>query len=126
MSAKKTVAIVEDNEDNMLLTRTLLNGRYELQEYVDGISAEQGILSDPPDLVLMDISLPGQDGVAVLRAIRAVPRVAALPVIALTAHAMRGDRERFLAAGFDYYIAKPLVAAEQLIDAIEKFTRAEA
>lgn len=117
----KKIALVEDNPDNMLLLKVILRDRFELQEYVNGNDAAEGIVSAPPDLVLMDISLPGLDGVQVLHEIRRHRQLDGLPVIALTAHAMVGDRERFLAEGFDYYIPKPIVGQEQLLRPIERF-----
>lgn len=117
----KTIALVEDNPDNMLLLRVMLEGRFELQEYDNGDSAAEGIVNDPPDLVLMDISLPGKDGVEVLHHIRRQQALDGLPVIALTAHAMVGDRERFLTEGFDYYIPKPIIGIEQLLGPIGRF-----
>ena len=115
----KTIAVVEDNPDNRLLLRVLLQERFRLREYADGESAASGIVGDPPDLVLMDISLPDIGGIEVLHRIRHSGRLARLPVIALTAHAMVGDRERFLAAGFDFYVSKPILGLDQLLNPIE-------
>jgi CheY-like chemotaxis protein len=120
----KTVAVVEDNEDNRLLMRALLEGEYALDEYGDGPSALAGMFARPPDLVLLDISLPGMDGNEVLAQLRADVKLSGLPVIALTAHAMVGDRERFLAAGFDDYITKPIVDDEALFDSIRRLLSA--
>lgn len=102
------ILIVEDSPDNMKLFRTLLTLKgYE----VAGLSGGDGLLAaieqGNPDLVLMDIQLPGKDGFALLREIRTSPFGTAR-VIALTAHAMAGDRERALQAGFDGYITKPI------------------
>lgn len=121
MASRKKIALVEDNPDNMLLLQVMLEDLFELQQYEEGTSAAEGIVRDPPDLVLMDISLPGIDGVEVLHRIRQHPRLESLPVIALTAHAMVGDRERFLTEGFDYYIPKPIIGSEQLLGPIERF-----
>jgi CheY-like chemotaxis protein len=102
------ILIVEDSPDNMKLFWTLLT----LKGYdVAGLAGGDGLLAtieqDSPDLVLMDIQLPGKDGFALLREIRASP-FGTVRVIALTAHAMTGDRERALQAGFDGYITKPI------------------
>ncbi len=113
------VAIVEDNPDNRLLALALLEGLYQCDEYETGIEALTGLASEVPDVVLLDISLPGLDGVETLKRIRATPALAHLHVIALTAHAMAGDRERFLAAGFDDYVTKPILDEEILIGAVE-------
>jgi len=115
----KRIAIVEDSADNRMLLFAILEGRYLLDEYVGGVEALTGMRATPADLVLLDISLPGMDGMEVLREIRTDPRLLGLPVIALTAHAMNGDRERFLAQGFDGYVAKPIVDEAVLVDAIE-------
>ena len=104
-----TIAVVEDNADNRLLLQAILGDEYELVEYDNGIDALKGITGSRPDLVLLDISLPGMDGNEILQRIRADVTLRQLPVIALTAHAMAGDREKFLAAGFDDYITKPIV-----------------
>lgn len=116
----KRIAVIEDNPDNRLLVRAILEDRYELLEYETGMKALAALPSDPPDLVLLDISLPEMDGGEVLEKIRATKSLAELPVIALTAHAMVGDRERFLATGFDEYISKPILDPEVLIDTIER------
>lgn len=117
----KTIAVVEDNPDNMLLLRLLLREHFLLQEYEDGARAAKGIVSDPPDLVLMDISLPKMNGVAVMKHIRERLATRSLPIIALTAHAMVGDREKYLAEGFDYYIPKPIIDEQQLLGPIARF-----
>jgi CheY-like chemotaxis protein len=115
----KKVALVEDNPDNRLLVRVILESIYEVAEYDTGSSALEGLQRDKPDLLLLDVSLPEMDGTEVLRRIRADARLRDLPVIALTAHAMAADRERFLAAGFDDYVTKPIVDENILLDAIK-------
>lgn len=117
---KPTIAVVEDNPDNRLLVQAILDERYEIIEYESGIAALEGLREVVPDLVLLDISLPEMDGTDVLRKMKEDPRLAAIPVIALTAHAMAGDRERFLGEGFDEYLTKPIVDDELLIEAIER------
>jgi CheY-like chemotaxis protein len=116
----KRIAIVEDNRDNRLLLSAIIDDRYELIEYATGRVALDGIRSDPPDLILLDISLPEMDGTEVLRRLRADPALARIPAIALTAHAMRGVRERLLAEGFDGYVVKPIVDEEELLDTIAR------
>jgi len=114
------IAVVEDNPDNRLLLRALLDDRYEIVEYENGVEALAGIAAAPPALVLLDISLPGMDGNEILARIRADERLRALPVIALTAHAMAGDREKYLSQGFNDYITKPIVDETVLFAAIER------
>lgn len=92
----KKIAVVEDNPDNRLLVRLILEPHYEVAEYASGRSTLEGLAREMPDLLLLDISLPEMDGVEVLRRIRATPALRGLPVIALTAHAMAGDREKYL------------------------------
>jgi two-component system, cell cycle response regulator DivK len=116
----KVVAVVEDNADNRLLLRAILGDLYELREYASGHHALVGFERSLPDVVLLDISLVGMDGVEVLQRMRADPRMATLPVIALTAHAMAGDRERYLAAGFDDYVAKPIYDEQVLLSAVDR------
>lgn len=114
----KKIALVEDNPDNRMLICALLEDEYDIDEYEDGSSALEGMVSGPPDLVLLDISLPGMDGLEVLSQMRS-GALAAIPAVALTAHAMEGDRERFLAAGFNGYVSKPIVDEDELFSAIE-------
>jgi CheY-like chemotaxis protein len=117
---KSTIALVEDNPDNRLLVQAILDDAYEIVEFETGISALEGFTTFVPDLVLLDISLPEMDGTEVLRRMRTDPRLATVPVIALTAHAMTGDRERFLSDGFNDYLTKPIVDDTLLIQAIER------
>ena len=114
------IAIVEDNPDNRLLLRAILEHRYDVSEYANGPAALQGFASQRPDVILLDISLPGMDGLEVVRNIRSDAKLAKVPVIALTAHAMPADRERFLQAGFDEYVAKPITDDEELMVTIER------
>ena len=116
----KKIAIVEDNPDNRLLLQAMLEDDYEIREYETGTEAVAGIRREPPDLVLLDISLPGMDGTEVLEVLRRDADLRDLPVIALTAHAMAGDREKYLAAGFNDYISKPIVEEEVLFGAIAR------
>lgn len=116
----KRIAVVEDNPDNRLLVEAILEDEYEILEFETGAEAIEGIRREPPDLVLLDISLPGMDGTAVLEALRAKPELRQLPVVALTAHAMSGARERYLAAGFDDYISKPIVDEDVLLETIAR------
>lgn len=102
------ILIVEDNDDNMKLFRTILTLKdHELIELTDGTDLVESIGRERPDLVLMDIQLPGQDGFALLESIRS-SSLQQCRVVALTAHAMAGDRERALEAGFSGYITKPI------------------
>lgn len=114
------LVVIEDNPDNRLLLQALLNDAYEIEEYEDGPSALAGMSAIHPSLILLDISLPGMDGSEVLRRIRGTPGLDALPVVALTAHAMSGDRDRFLAEGFNGYVTKPIVDEELLFAAIRE------
>jgi|SRR5712671_1866080 len=116
----KKIAVVEDNPDNRLLVRVILEPLYEVVEYENGFAALEGLPKEKPDVILLDISLPEMDGTEVLRHIRADAQMQALPVIALTAHAMSGDREKYLAAGFNDYVTKPIVDETVLLDAIQR------
>jgi two-component system cell cycle response regulator DivK len=117
------LAVIEDNADNRLLLQAILGDQFDLDEYDNGTDALAGLSRRKPDLVLLDISLPGMDGNEILKRIRADRVLRSLPVIALTAHAMAGDREKFLAAGFNDYITKPIVDEKQLFDAIDRLLR---
>ena len=114
------VAVVEDNPDNRMLVEALLEDRYEISEYETGREAIEGLPNDVPHVVLLDISLPEMDGTEVLAWLREQEGLKHIPVIALTAHAMSGDREKYLSIGFDEYVTKPIVDEELLFDAIER------
>ena len=113
------ILLVEDNEMNRdMLSRRLTRRGYEVAIAVDG---EQGLVmarSEKPALILMDMSLPGIDGWEATRQIKAAPETRGIPVIALTAHAMAGDRERAIAAGCDDFDTKP-VDLNRLLEKIE-------
>jgi two-component system, cell cycle response regulator DivK len=107
------ILVAEDNELNMKLFRDVLVATgYRTLEATTGREAVDLATEHAPDLVLMDIQLPDFDGVQALRRLRANERTAAIPVLALTAQAMDGDRERFLAAGFNGYLSKPVNVRE--------------
>ena len=113
MSAGAQILVVEDNEKNMKLFRDVLQATgYRTLEATTGEEAVGLAAEHSPDLVLMDIQLPDIDGMEALGRLRADGRTASVPVLALTAQAMEGDRERFLAAGFDGYISKPVNVAD--------------
>ena len=115
------VLIVEDNEKSMKLFRDVLVATgYNTLEATTGEDAVSLALSHTPALVLMDVQLPGIDGVEALVQLRRDARTEMIPVLALTAQAMRGDCERFLDAGFDGYFAKPLDVAE-LLRTVEEY-----
>jgi len=116
----RRVAIVEDNPDNLMLVEAILSPHYELVSYENGIDALEGLPSENVELVLLDISLPRMDGVAVLESMRLDNQLKHLPVVALTAHAMVGDREKYMAKGFDEYFTKPIVDFEALIKLVER------
>ena len=112
------IAVVEANPDNMLLINAILDDLYELHEYSSAPEALDGIRQNRPDVVLMDISLPGMDGTEALQHIRNDDSIKDIPVIALTAHAMNGDRENYLGMGFNGYVSKPIVDEDLLSGAI--------
>jgi two-component system, cell cycle response regulator DivK len=107
--AAQRVLVVEDNERNMKLLRDVLAASgYRTLEATTGSQAVELAQRYIPDVVLMDVQLPDVDGVEALRRIRTDARTAFVPVVAVTAQAMDGDRERFLRAGFDDYLSKPV------------------
>jgi CheY-like chemotaxis protein len=114
------IVVVEDNADNRLLVRAILESDHDVIEYDSGVTALRCIADDAPDLILLDISLPEMDGVQVLRGLREDSRLQSVPVIALTAHAMSSDRSRFLEAGFDEYVAKPITDDSELQEKIRR------
>ncbi len=123
----KSILLVEDNEDNEDYIMDLLSGQYEINWYRSGMDALE-YLENPdaaaPDIFLLDISLPGIDGVTLLGKIRSLNAFENIPTIALTAHAMSTDRDRFLGAGFNGYVTKPIVDEGVLVEEIERLTPA--
>ncbi len=117
---KLRIAVVEDNPDNRMLVEAILDELYDIVEFETGQQAVAELVEAEPDLILLDISLPEMDGTEVLEWIREQESLAALPVIALTAHAMAGDREKYLNLGFDDYLTKPIIDETVLMGAIER------
>jgi two-component system, cell cycle response regulator DivK len=119
------ILVVEDNERNLKLLRDVLE--YAGYDVRTARTAEDGIsvaASEPPDLVLMDLQLPGIDGMEALRRLRGSPLTASIPVVAVTAQAMKHDRERALEAGFDGYVEKP-ISVREFPDQVRKFLPGE-
>jgi two-component system cell cycle response regulator DivK len=117
----KTILVVEDNEKNMKLFRDVLQAKgYEPIEATTGEQAVELATERSPDLILMDVQLPGIDGVEALGRIRRDERTASIPVVALTAQAMAGDKERFLESGFDGYLSKPVNVLE-FVETVESY-----
>ena len=116
----KKILVAEDNPANRELMREVLSGRgYEMIEASDGLEALQRVEENRPDLILLDIQLPALDGFAVLAKIRENPAYTGIRVMAVTANAMREDREKGMRAGFDAYISKPIDIAA-LREQVEK------
>jgi len=117
------VLIVEDNEDNMSLVESYLEDDFNLLKARNGKDGLKMAKAHKPDLVLLDISLPEMDGLEVIGKMREDEDIANIPVIALTAHAMVGDRENFLDKGFDDYVSKPIIDDEKLIETINSLIK---
>ncbi len=119
----KTVLYVEDNFHNRRLVRKILESKgYTIVEAEDGIAGLEMIRRIRPPLVLMDIGLPGMDGLTVTNLVKGEIDLRHIPIIAITASAMAGDRERFLAAGCDDYLSKPIQPIELLAKVDGYFT----
>lgn len=117
----KVILYIEDNVQNLRLVRKMLSvGGYTMIEAIDGASGYAAALEHLPDLILMDINLPDIDGVEVTRRIKACDETRHIPVVALTANAMFGDRERFINGGCDDYLAKP-ISKRELLSTLDHF-----
>ena len=112
------IAVIEDAEDNRDLLYYLLRDEFHVAGFSSGEEALRRMVQEPPDLIVMDIWLPGIDGLEVLKRLRQDPRLMRVPVLALTANAMTGDRERYLAAGFTGYASKPIVNVDKFIETV--------
>ena len=123
--ASGCVLVVEDNEKNMKLLRDVLTANgFTTLEATTGARAIELAQEHSPELVLLDIRLPDIDGVEVLRQLRADGRTASITILALTAQAMEGDRERFLTFGFDGYLPKPVNIVE-IVDIVRQHCQEE-
>ncbi len=118
---KRKILVVEDNQINLELFLDILQiGGYECFHASEGTGAVEIARKVVPDLILLDIQLPGMDGFSVINALRSTPDTKDIKTIALTAYAMKGDREMFLEKGFDGYISKP-VKVKEFLETIEGF-----
>lgn len=114
-----TILVIEDTQDNYDLVQDILGDTHELLHASNGFDGLHLALLHHPSLILLDMSLPQVDGWEIARALKADPRLAAIPVVAMTAHAMAGDRERCLNAGCDDYLSKP-ISIQSLTDMVER------
>jgi two-component system, cell cycle response regulator DivK len=121
MPTRATILYIEDNSDNRKLVRRVLEVEgYAVVEAKDGVQAMECLETRQIDLALMDINMPDMDGYTLTARIKSMPRFASLPIVAVTANVMRGDRERSLQAGCDGYIQKP-IDIDTLSQQIERF-----
>jgi two-component system, cell cycle response regulator DivK len=117
----KRILVIEDTEDNRQIIRDLMTSAgYELIEAVDGPEGVAAAEREKPDLILMDIQLPGIDGYEATRRIRAIPDMAKVPIIAVTSYALSGDEAKTREAGCDGYVAKPF-SPRQLLAKVREF-----
>ncbi|HAV76900.1 MAG TPA: response regulator [Anaerolineae bacterium] len=118
---KGTILYVEDNPDNrMLVRRILLSENYKLIEASNASEALETLKTARPELILMDINMPDMDGYTLTAKIKTTPGFERIPILALTANVMRGDKERTLEAGCDGYIQKP-IDFDELLREVERF-----
>ena len=121
MTESKTILHVEDNFDNRLLVRRLLQAYgYKVVDAENANQAEETLTHLLPDLILMDINMPNIDGYTLTNQIKKKPGMQNIPIVAITANVMKGDRERTLHAGCDGYIEKP-IDVDRFIDQLEQF-----
>ena len=108
-TANARILYIEDNRENRMLVRAILEAEgYTIVDAEDGLAGIEAAIREQPDLILLDINLPGVDGYEVASILKSFPNIAPVPVIALTAYAMEGDRQRTLVAGCEGYIQKPI------------------
>ncbi len=119
----RKILVVDDNQDSReLVVKILKNRGYQMIEAVDGEDALEKAMAEKPDLILMDISIPKLDGYEVTRMLKSQVKFKDTPIIALTAHAMKGDREKALEAGCEGYISKP-IDIHELPDQIKSYLK---
>ncbi len=121
MAGEKTVLHVEDNNDNRLLVRRLLQAfGYNVIEAENAVQCRKLLETNTPDLILMDINMPDIDGYTLTYELKMMPQLMSVPIVAITANVMKGDRERTLSAGCDGYIEKP-IDVDKFIEQVERF-----
>lgn len=121
MAGEKLILHVEDNFDNRVLVRRLLQScGYQVIEAGNAAKAREILKTSRPDLILMDINMPDVDGYTLTSEIKAMPDHASVPIVAITANVMKGDRERTLSAGCDGYIEKP-IDVDRFLEQVEHF-----
>ena len=121
MTPGRVILVVEDNAQNLeLVEYLLLEAELEVRRAMDAAAAWAALEAETPDLILMDMQLPGTDGLTLVEQIREREALRQVPIVALTAHAMRGDRERFLQGGCDGYISKPIKVAT-FVEEVQRF-----
>ena len=119
----KNVMVVEDNEKNRKLMRVVLKAKgYNVIEATTGEEALTILKNQKPDIILMDIQLPGIDGLTLVRQIKADPLIKDIPIIAVTAYAMKGDEQKFMECGCDSYVSKP-INTQELPLVVEKYIK---
>jgi two-component system cell cycle response regulator DivK len=117
------ILYIEDDMNNRILVRRILKAEgIEVEEAENAYDGIEMALRNPPELILMDISMPGMDGLSATAEIRNIPEIAHIPIIALTANVMQGDREMTLQAGCDGYIGKP-INVDTFVDEISAFLK---
>lgn len=119
----KTIGVIDDDEDCGFYLKALLEGELNVSYYSTWKEAEPAFTKFPPDLILLDISMPEIKGEEVLKRLKSIPTLAGVPVVALTAFALTGDRERFIELGFDGYLAKPLTEVNELLQFFNENTK---
>jgi len=123
---KSTILYVEDNPDNRILIRRVLESEgYAVVEATNAAQAQKTLEDNEIDLVLMDINMPDMDGYTLTAKIKSIEKFSKIPIVAVTANVMRGDREKSLGAGCDGYIQKP-IDIDTLSQQIERFIRRSA
>jgi two-component system cell cycle response regulator DivK len=121
MGEAKVVLHVEDNSDNRLLVRRLLQAfGYQVIDAENAVKAREILKLHHPDLILMDINMPDIDGYTLTNELKAMPNLMSVPIVAITANVMKGDRERTLSAGCDGYIEKP-IDVDRFLEQVERF-----
>jgi two-component system, cell cycle response regulator DivK len=121
MGEGKQVFHIEDNADNRLLVRRILQAYgYQVVEAENAARAREMVASLHPDLILMDINMPDVDGYTLTNELKSMPNLLGVPIVAITANVMKGDRERTLSAGCDGYIEKP-IDVDRFLEQVERF-----